>query len=60
MTLSSEAVLLLSRLQGIEIPPEDVEDVRVALSAHLESVKVLEELDLTDVEPIVHFDPRWR
>jgi Asp-tRNA(Asn)/Glu-tRNA(Gln) amidotransferase C subunit len=60
MTLSSEAVLLLSRLQGIELPAQDVEEVRAALSAHLESVKVLDELDLTDVEPVVHFDPRWR
>jgi Asp-tRNA(Asn)/Glu-tRNA(Gln) amidotransferase C subunit len=60
MTLSAEAVLLLSRLQGIEIPAEDVEEVRAALAAHLESVRALDELDLTDVEPIVHFDPRWR
>jgi hypothetical protein len=57
---SREAVLLLSALQDVPIPDEDVEPVRVALEGQLELAKALDALELADVEPIVQFDPRWR
>jgi Asp-tRNA(Asn)/Glu-tRNA(Gln) amidotransferase C subunit len=60
VTVSCEDVLVLARLGGIEIPPEDLMEVRAVLAGHLGAIAVLDELDLTDVEPVVHFDPRWR
>jgi Asp-tRNA(Asn)/Glu-tRNA(Gln) amidotransferase C subunit len=59
-TVTSEDVLVLARLGGVEIPLEDLMEVRAVLADHLGAIAVLDELDLTDVEPVVHFDPRWR
>lgn len=58
--LDPEAVTLLARLSGFTVPPEDVEPLTEALRNQLASIEQLEELDLTDVNPSLEFDPRWR
>jgi hypothetical protein len=47
-------------LAGLTIPAEDVEPLVGALRNHLASVATLDELDLTDVDPVTDFDPRWK
>ena len=42
---------------AIEITPEIVDTL--AAAANL-TVRLLEDLDVQNVEPIVSFDPRWR
>jgi Asp-tRNA(Asn)/Glu-tRNA(Gln) amidotransferase C subunit len=59
-SVTSEDVLALARLHGVEIAPEDLSEVRAVFADHLGAIAVFDELDLTDVEPVVHFDPRWR
>lgn len=58
--VSSELVETLARAAGFELPDEDRELLAALLGNQLEAIRSLEELDVTDVEPIVSFDPRWR
>ena len=55
-----ETVQLLARLAGLTIPAEDIEPLVGALRNHLASLAALDELDLTEVDPITTFDPRWK
>ena len=57
--ISPEVVALLARLAGLTLPPEDIEPLATALCSQLASIEALDELDLTDVNPILEFDPRW-
>jgi Asp-tRNA(Asn)/Glu-tRNA(Gln) amidotransferase C subunit len=57
--ISPEVVELLARLVGLTLPPEDIEPLATALRSQLASIEALDELDLTDVNPILEFDPRW-
>jgi Asp-tRNA(Asn)/Glu-tRNA(Gln) amidotransferase C subunit len=57
--ISPEVVALLARLAGLMLPPEDIEPLATALRSQLASIEALDELDLTDVNPILEFDPRW-
>lgn len=58
--ITFDTVLTLAQLVGLTIPEEDLEPLTGALRDQLAAVTSLDELDLTDVDPIVEFDPRWR
>lgn len=57
--ISPAALELLAQLGGFPLPPEDVESLATALRSQLASIESLDELDLTDVNPSLEFDPRW-
>ena len=54
MAISRQDVLHVAKLARLEIPEDDVEHVQEQLSAILEAVGKVSELDLTDVEPTSH------
>ena len=54
MGISREDVLHVARLARLEIPEDEVERVQGQLSAILEAVGKVAELDLTDVPPTSH------
>ena len=54
MAISREDVLHVARLARLEIPEDEVERVQGQLSAILEAVGKVAELDLTDVPPTSH------
>jgi len=58
--MSSDTVVLLAQAVGLTLPPEDVAPLAIALSDQLASMALLDQLDLTNVQPILDFDPRWR
>jgi Asp-tRNA(Asn)/Glu-tRNA(Gln) amidotransferase C subunit len=57
---SAEDVERLARAAGVRIPDEDVAPLAEALSAHLEFVEPLLRADLSDAQPALTLDPRWR
>ena len=54
MAITREDVLHVARLARLEIPEEEVGRVQEQLSAILEAVGKVDELDLADVEPTSH------
>lgn len=54
MEISREQVLHVARLARLEIPDGEVEAMREELSAILEAVSRVSELDLSDVSPTSH------
>lgn len=58
--ITPETTRLLAALAGFAVPDEDIELLAAALSSQLRSIAALDEVDLTDVNPAVEFDPRWR
>ena len=54
MAISKDDVLHVARLARLELPEDEVEHVREQLSAILEAVGKVAELDLSDVEPTAH------
>jgi len=54
MAITREDVLHVARLARLEIPEDRVEEVQDQLSAILEAVGKVSELDLSDVEPTSH------
>jgi len=50
----------LAEVAGIEIPDEDIEPLIGAFRNHLEGMKVLDELELGENDPITVFDARWQ
>ncbi len=57
--LSPDTVLFLGRLAGLELPPEDLDELAESLSSQLASIHTLARLELAGVNPAVEFDPRW-
>jgi Asp-tRNA(Asn)/Glu-tRNA(Gln) amidotransferase C subunit len=57
--ISSETVAILAQLVGLPIPLEDLDPLAASLRDQLASIEILDELDLTDVNPTVELDPRW-
>jgi Asp-tRNA(Asn)/Glu-tRNA(Gln) amidotransferase C subunit len=49
----------LAEVAGIEIPDEDMASLIGAFKNHLAGMKVLDELDLGENDPITVFDPTW-
>ena len=54
MAITREDVLHVARLARLELPEGEVERFREQLSAILEAVGKVSELDLEDVEPTAH------
>jgi aspartyl-tRNA(Asn)/glutamyl-tRNA(Gln) amidotransferase subunit C len=54
MTISREDVLHVAKLARLEIPEDQIEQVREELGAILEAVGKVSELDLEGVEPTSH------
>ena len=54
MAITREDVLHVARLARLEIPDDEVEQVRGQLGAILEAVGKVAELDLSGVEPTSH------
>ena len=54
MAISREDVLHVARLARLEIPEDQIENVRAELGAILEAVGKVSELDLEGVEPTSH------
>jgi aspartyl-tRNA(Asn)/glutamyl-tRNA(Gln) amidotransferase subunit C len=54
MAITREEVLHVARLARLELSDEDVERFRGQLSAILEAVSKVSELDLSDVPPTAH------
>ena len=54
MAITREDVLHVARLARLEIPEDEIEAVRGELSAILDAVGKVAELDLEDVEPTSH------
>jgi aspartyl-tRNA(Asn)/glutamyl-tRNA(Gln) amidotransferase subunit C len=54
MAISTEDVLNVARLARLELSDEEVERMREQLSAILEAVGKVSELDLSNVEPTAH------
>ncbi len=57
--ISPDTVVLMAQAAGLTLPPEDVAPLAAALSDQLVSIALLDHLDLTNVNPILEFDPRW-
>jgi aspartyl-tRNA(Asn)/glutamyl-tRNA(Gln) amidotransferase subunit C len=54
LAITREDVLHVARLARLEIPEDEIEAVQAQLSAILEAVGKVGELDLSDVEPTSH------
>jgi aspartyl-tRNA(Asn)/glutamyl-tRNA(Gln) amidotransferase subunit C len=54
MAISREEILHVARLARLEIPSEEIERVRSELSAIVEAVGKVGELELSGVEPTSH------
>ena len=54
-----ETIVAMSRALDLVIPDEDLEPLATALRDQLGSIKRIESLDLSGVNPVLRFDPRW-
>jgi aspartyl-tRNA(Asn)/glutamyl-tRNA(Gln) amidotransferase subunit C len=54
MAITREDVLHVAALARLEIPEDEVDEVRDQLGAILEAVGKVSELDLSEVEPMTH------
>ncbi|HVA91016.1 MAG TPA: hypothetical protein VNL71_14375 [Chloroflexota bacterium] len=59
LRISPDTVVALAQAVGLSLPPEDVAPLAAALSDQLASIALLDQLDLTNVNPVLEFDPRW-
>lgn len=57
--ITPDTVRRLADYAGITVPDEDVDSVVAALRAYRSAFNVVEELDLTEIDPVVVTDPRW-
>jgi hypothetical protein len=57
--ITPEVIRLLAKLAGVTVPDDDIALLAAALGSQLASIAVLDELDLTDVNPAVEFDASW-
>ena len=59
-TLSVDDLQVVAAMLGLAIPDEDVEALAAMVADQLAVIDRLEQLDLTDINPLLEFDPRWR
>jgi hypothetical protein len=52
-------LLFLTKLLGLSIPPDALEDLAATFADQLASMRSLDELDLTEVGPVIVMDPCW-
>jgi hypothetical protein len=57
--VDASVIRTLAEVAGIEIPDEDIEPLIGAFRNHLAGMKVLDDLDLGESDPITVLDPRW-
>jgi hypothetical protein len=57
--ITPESIQLLAQILGLPLPAEDVAPLAAAVAGQLASISTLDRLDLTDIHPSLHFDPRW-
>jgi ribosomal protein L12E/L44/L45/RPP1/RPP2 len=57
--ITAETVKGLAQAVGLTLPDEDIEPVVAALRGYRAAFRPLEDLDLTEVDPVVVTDPRW-
>jgi Asp-tRNA(Asn)/Glu-tRNA(Gln) amidotransferase C subunit len=57
--ITVDIVLQMAKAADLDIPEEDLEEVRSALSDYRIAFQPVEALDLTDVDPALIMDPRW-
>ena len=57
--ITADTVRRLAEVAGITVPDEDVESVVAALRTYRSAFKAVQDLDLTEVDPVVVTDPRW-
>jgi hypothetical protein len=60
LELDWELVAAVAAVAELGVPPEDRELLVAVLDNQLAGSRSLLELDVSEVEPIVSFDPRWR
>ena len=58
-TIATDQLLVVAALFGLHIPAEDRDALAGSLGDQLRSIERLEALDLTDINPVLEFDPRW-
>jgi Asp-tRNA(Asn)/Glu-tRNA(Gln) amidotransferase C subunit len=59
-TVDPQLVEELARAARIEVPAEDRELLTTMLQNQLDAIRLVQQVDVDGVEPIVSFDPRWR
>jgi Asp-tRNA(Asn)/Glu-tRNA(Gln) amidotransferase C subunit len=57
--IEPETIATLARLLGLQVSPGDAATLAANVRDQLASVQSLEALDLTDIFPVLEFDPRW-
>ena len=57
--MDADIVRMLAVLAGIDVPTEDEQGLVKAFGNVLASSALLQPLDLSGIEPVVTFDPRW-
>ena len=55
-----ELVQAAARVAGIDVPNADFPSLTAAFANQLAAIAALETVDVSEVEPIAAFDPRWR
>lgn len=58
--IAPEDAAALAALAGVEVPPEDLEPLAMALADHRAFVEPVLEADPGDSVSALTFDPRWR
>jgi aspartyl-tRNA(Asn)/glutamyl-tRNA(Gln) amidotransferase subunit A len=57
--MNADIVRMLAVLAGIDVPTEDEQGLVKAFDNVLASAALLQPLDLSGIDPVVTFDPRW-
>lgn len=58
--ITVDSVRMLAKAVGITLPEEDVEPVTAALRGYKAAFRAIEALDLSEVDPVLTMDPRWK
>jgi Asp-tRNA(Asn)/Glu-tRNA(Gln) amidotransferase C subunit len=58
-SISTADLHVVAALFDLAVPDEDRQALAESLADQLRSIDRLERLDLTDVNPVLEFDPRW-
>jgi Asp-tRNA(Asn)/Glu-tRNA(Gln) amidotransferase C subunit len=56
----AKTIEALARVAQIDVPEEDRELLRLVFENQSRAIDQLDSVDVSEVEPIVSFDPRWR
>jgi hypothetical protein len=58
--VDDNVIRTLARVAGIDVPEEDIEPLIGAYRNHLAGMKVLDQLELDEHDPLPTFDATWR